>query len=118
MLRVLHWFRSFIQQAASFGAVSAAAAHVMTASLILYPSLTTVQAKEPTAASLQKASERINSSKSQQVAARSDPYTVGLLTAPGTDATIANEVSTTLATGQETGPRGEMALRVLGMVGK
>jgi TRAP-type uncharacterized transport system substrate-binding protein len=90
----------------------------MVASSAFYTSLTAAQAKEATAATLQTVSERIGSSKSPREAARTDPYTVGLLTAAGTDAAIANEVSTTLATGQETGPRGEMALRVLAMVGR
>src|SRR4051812_12236922 len=118
MLCVLHWFRSLFQQATIFGAALAAVTHVMVASSAFYTSLTTAQAKEATAATLQTVSERIGSSKSPREAARTDPYTVGLLTAAGTDAAIANELSTTLATGQETGPRGEMALRVLAMVGR
>ena len=46
-------------------------------------------------------------------------YTTGLVTgAPqSTEFAIAQEIATTLATGQETGPRGEMALRVMPMVG-
>jgi TRAP transporter TAXI family solute receptor len=46
--------------------------------------------------------------------------TVGIVTGRpnGTDFVIAHEISTVLATGQETGPRGEVALRVLPMVGK
>jgi uncharacterized protein len=46
-------------------------------------------------------------------------YTTGLVTgAPqSTEFAIAQEIATTLATGQETGPRGEMALRVIPMVG-
>jgi TRAP-type uncharacterized transport system substrate-binding protein len=36
----------------------------------------------------------------------------------GTDFAIAQEISTVLATGQETGPRGEVALRILPIVGK
>ena len=46
-------------------------------------------------------------------------YTTGLVTgAPqSTEFAIAQEIATTLATGQEAGPRGEMALRVVPMVG-
>src|SRR3954468_14644687 len=49
-----------------------------------------------------------------------NPNTVGILTGrPNrTDFAIAHEISTVLATGQETGPRGEVALRILPMVGK
>jgi TRAP-type uncharacterized transport system substrate-binding protein len=48
-----------------------------------------------------------------------DPYTAGLVTgAPqSTEFAIAQEIATALATGQETGPRGEVALRVIPMVG-
>jgi hypothetical protein len=47
------------------------------------------------------------------------PYTAGLVTGPpqSTEFAIAQDVATTLASGQETGPRGEVALRVLPMVG-
>jgi hypothetical protein len=46
-------------------------------------------------------------------------YTVGIVTGEpqSTDFTIAYDIATTLATGQETGPHGEMALRVIAMVG-
>jgi TRAP-type uncharacterized transport system substrate-binding protein len=49
-----------------------------------------------------------------------NPNTVGIVTgrANGTDFAIAHEISTVLTTGQETGPRGEVALRILLMVGK
>jgi TRAP transporter TAXI family solute receptor len=49
-----------------------------------------------------------------------NPNTVGIVTGRpnGTDFAIAQEISTVLATGQETGPRGEIALRILPMVGK
>jgi TRAP transporter TAXI family solute receptor len=49
-----------------------------------------------------------------------NPNTVGIVTGRpnGTDFTIAQEISMVLATGQETGPRGEIALRILPMVGK
>src|SRR5439155_12331869 len=47
------------------------------------------------------------------------PYTAGLATGPpqSTEFAIAQDIATTLASGQETGPRGEVALRVLPMVG-
>jgi uncharacterized protein len=50
----------------------------------------------------------------------SNTNTVGIVTGRpnGTDFAIAQEISTVLATGQETGPRGEVALRILPMVGK
>lgn len=46
--------------------------------------------------------------------------TVGIVTGRpnATDFAIAHEISTVLATRQETGPRGEVALRILPMVGK
>ncbi|MGX9428734.1 MULTISPECIES: TAXI family TRAP transporter solute-binding subunit [Bradyrhizobium] len=46
--------------------------------------------------------------------------TVGIVTGrpTGTDFAIAQDISTVLATGQETGPRGEVALRILPMVDK
>jgi TRAP-type uncharacterized transport system substrate-binding protein len=49
-----------------------------------------------------------------------NPNTVGIVTGRpnGTDFAIAQEISMVLATGQETGPRGEVALRILPMVGK
>lgn len=49
-----------------------------------------------------------------------NPNTVGIVTGRpnGTDFAFAHEISTVLATGQETGPRGEVALRILPMVGK
>src|SRR5439155_5306601 len=48
-----------------------------------------------------------------------NPYTAGLATGPpqSTEFAIAQDIATTLASGQETGPRGEVALRVLPMVG-
>jgi uncharacterized protein len=50
----------------------------------------------------------------------SNTNTVGIVTGRpnGTDFAIAQEISMVLATGQETGPRGEVALRILPMVGK
>ncbi|WFU37499.1 TAXI family TRAP transporter solute-binding subunit [Bradyrhizobium sp. CB82] len=52
-------------------------------------------------------------------AARSDPRTTGFVTgeAQSTEFAIAQDIATTLASGQETGPHGEVALRVLPMVG-
>lgn len=49
----------------------------------------------------------------------SDPYATGLVTCTpqSTEFAIAQDIATTLATGQETGPRGEVALRVVPMVG-
>ncbi|MGY4286953.1 TRAP-type uncharacterized transport system substrate-binding protein [Bradyrhizobium sp. LM2.7] len=46
-------------------------------------------------------------------------YTAGLVTGmpQSTEFAIVQEIATTLATGQETGPHGEMALRVLPLVG-
>lgn len=46
-------------------------------------------------------------------------YTAGLVAGPphSTDFAIAREIATALASGQETGPHGEMALRVLPMLG-
>ncbi|WP_284275439.1 TAXI family TRAP transporter solute-binding subunit [Bradyrhizobium iriomotense] len=52
-------------------------------------------------------------------AARADPHTTGFVTgaAQSTEFAIAQDIATTLASGQETGPHGEVALRVLPMVG-
>ncbi|MCP3466641.1 MULTISPECIES: TAXI family TRAP transporter solute-binding subunit [unclassified Bradyrhizobium] len=52
-------------------------------------------------------------------AARSDPHTTGFVTgaAQSTEFAIAQDIATTLASGQETGPHGEVALRVLPIVG-
>ena len=46
-------------------------------------------------------------------------YTAGLVAGPphSTDFAIAQEIAAVLASGQETGPHGEMALRVLPMLG-
>lgn len=48
-----------------------------------------------------------------------DPFTVGFVTGTPqcTEFAIAQDIATTLATGQETGPHGEVALRVLPIVG-
>ncbi|NOJ43333.1 hypothetical protein HCN58_27840 [Bradyrhizobium sp. WSM 1791] len=55
-----------------------------------------------------------------QVERSPNTNTVGIVTGRpnGTDFAIAHEISTVLATGQETGPRGEVGLRILPMVGK
>jgi TRAP-type uncharacterized transport system substrate-binding protein len=49
--------------------------------------------------------------------ASEDRYTVGLVTGPpySTEFAMVQDIATTLASGQETGPHGEMALRVLPM---
>lgn len=51
--------------------------------------------------------------------ASEDRYTVGIVTGPpySTEFAVAKDIATTLASGQETGPHGEVALRVLAMVG-
>ena len=58
-------------------------------------------------------------SLSKQAGVDVSPYTAGLLTGPpqSTEFAIVQDIATTLASGQETGPRGEVALRVLPMVG-
>jgi uncharacterized protein len=55
-----------------------------------------------------------------QVKRSPNSNTVGIVTGRpyGTDFAFAHEISTVLATGQETGPRGEVALRILPMIGK
>ncbi|WP_354066824.1 TAXI family TRAP transporter solute-binding subunit [Bradyrhizobium sp. OAE829] len=55
----------------------------------------------------------------KEAGAAVSPYTAGLVTGPpqSTEFAITQDIATTLATGQETGPRGEVALRVLPMVG-
>src|SRR4051794_31425014 len=113
---MLRSFRAFFQRIASFGAALTIVSSAVLAGLALLPPLSTAQARD--AASPQKKSERNSSSKLPQQAVRTDPYTVGLVAAAGTDAAMANELSAILATGQETGPRGEVALRVLGIAGK
>ncbi|ACA15838.1 TRAP-type uncharacterized transport system periplasmic component-like protein [Methylobacterium sp. 4-46] len=52
-----------------------------------------------------------------KISGRGDPHTIGLTTAAGTDQWIASDISAVIADGQETGPRGEMALRVAVTVG-
>ena len=64
-------------------------------------------------------SSRKESAPRKEAAVSTNPYTVGFVTgAPhSTEFGIAQEIATTLASGQETGPHGEVALRVLPMVG-
>lgn len=71
-------------------------------------------ASEPAKASAPKAS-----APRKEAGAAVSPYTAGLVTGPpqSTEFAITQDIATTLATGQETGPRGEVALRVLPMVG-
>jgi TRAP-type uncharacterized transport system substrate-binding protein len=55
----------------------------------------------------------------KQAGIAANPYTVGFVTGPphSTEFAMTQDIATTLAAGQETGPHGEMALRVLPMVG-
>jgi TRAP-type uncharacterized transport system substrate-binding protein len=64
-------------------------------------------------------SSRKESAPRKEAAVSANPYTVGLVTGTphSTEFAIAQEIATTLASGQETGPHGEVALRVLPMVG-
>lgn len=65
------------------------------------------------------ASSHKQSAPPKETAGIENEYTAGLVTGPphSTEFAIAQEIATTLATGQETGPHGEMALRVIPMVG-
>lgn len=69
---------------------------------------------EPAKAAAPKAS-----APRKEAGAAVSPYTAGLVTGPpqSTEFSITQDIATTLATGQETGPRGEVALRVVPMVG-
>ena len=69
---------------------------------------------EPAKASAPKAS-----APRKEAGAAVSPYTAGLVTGPphSTEFAITQDIATTLASGQETGPRGEVALRVMPMVG-
>ena len=73
-----------------------------------------VSSSEPAKASAPKAS-----APRKEAGAAVSPYTAGLVTGPpqSTEFAITQDIATTLASGQETGPRGEVALRVLPMVG-
>jgi TRAP-type uncharacterized transport system substrate-binding protein len=66
-----------------------------------------------------KASPRKESAPRKETGRSADPYTVGFVTGTPqcTEFAIAQDIATTLATGQETGPHGEVALRVVPIVG-
>lgn len=66
-----------------------------------------------------KASPRKEANPRKETGRSADPYTVGFVTGTPqcTEFAIAQDIATTLATGQETGPHGEVALRVLPIVG-
>jgi TRAP-type uncharacterized transport system substrate-binding protein len=66
-----------------------------------------------------KVSPQKESAPRKEVGIFQNRYTTGLVTGvpQSTEFAIAQEIATTLAQGQETGPRGEMALRVMPMVG-
>lgn len=66
-----------------------------------------------------KASPRKEATPRKETGRSADPYTVGFVTGTPqcTEFAIAQDIATTLATGQETGPHGEVALRVLPIVG-
>lgn len=67
----------------------------------------------------EKASARKESAPRKETRRIADPYTVGFVTGTPqcTEFTIAQDIATTIATGQETGPHGEVALRVVPIVG-
>lgn len=66
-----------------------------------------------------KVSPRKEAAPRKETEGSADPYTVGFVTGTPqcTEFAIAQDIATTLAVGQETGPHGEVALRVLPMVG-
>lgn len=66
-----------------------------------------------------KAPPRKEATPRKETGRSADPYTVGFVTGTPqcTEFAIAQDIATTLATGQETGPHGEVALRVLPIVG-
>ena len=66
-----------------------------------------------------KVSPRKESAPTKEVETSENRYTAGFVTgAPySTEFAMAQEIATELASGQETGPHGEMALRVMPMVG-
>ncbi|NUR11638.1 MAG: hypothetical protein HOQ20_07315 [Bradyrhizobium sp.] len=66
-----------------------------------------------------KASPRKEATPRKETGRSADPYTVGFVTGTPqcTEFAIAQDIATTLATGQETGPHGEVALRILPIVG-
>ena len=73
-----------------------------------------VSSSEPAKASAPKVS-----APRKEAGVAVSPYTAGLVTAApqSTEFAITQDIATTLASGQETGPHGEVALRVLPMVG-
>ncbi|MCP3374673.1 hypothetical protein GPL20_12335 [Bradyrhizobium cajani] len=66
-----------------------------------------------------KASPRKESAPRKETRRSADPFTVGFVTGTPqcTEFAIARDIATTLASGQETGPHGEVALRVVPIVG-
>ncbi|TWI74609.1 TRAP-type uncharacterized transport system substrate-binding protein [Bradyrhizobium huanghuaihaiense] len=66
-----------------------------------------------------KVSPRKEDTPKKETGRPADPYTVGFVTGSPqcTEFAIAQDIATTLASGQETGPRGQVALRVLPIVG-
>lgn len=66
-----------------------------------------------------KASPPKESAPRKETRRPADPFTVGFVTGTPqcTEFAIAQDIATTLASGQETGPHGEVALRVLPIVG-
>lgn len=66
-----------------------------------------------------KVSPRKEGTPRKETGRSADPYTVGFVTGTPqcTEFAIAQDIATTLAGGQETGPHGQVALRVLPMVG-
>ena len=66
-----------------------------------------------------KAPPRRESAPRKETRRPADPFTVGFVTGTPqcTEFAIAQDIATTLASGQETGPRGEVALRVVPIVG-
>ncbi|MGX1170021.1 TRAP-type uncharacterized transport system substrate-binding protein [Bradyrhizobium sp. USDA 372] len=66
-----------------------------------------------------KVSPRKEGTPRKETGRSADPYTVGFVTGTPqcTEFALAQDIATTLAGGQETGPRGQVALRVLPIVG-
>ncbi|WP_407113839.1 TAXI family TRAP transporter solute-binding subunit [Bradyrhizobium sp. LMG 9283] len=66
-----------------------------------------------------KVSPRKEGTPRKETGRSADPYTVGFVTGTPqcTEFALAQDIATTLAGGQETGPQGQVALRVLPMVG-
>ena len=66
-----------------------------------------------------RAAPRKHTDPGKESATSASHFTTGLVTGSpqSTEFAVAQDIATTLASGQETGPRGEVALRVLPMVG-